>query len=288
MCKDNLKSNKLRRRPSSGGICNSLFTAAIFSVDYVCTATMTNAQSRSLTREEYQKRVTEPPLVTYNTLGSHGVTLTGLDVLVVHVAVDNKEIEATKQKGKKSRTQKIRTPKIVFAIDWDGTEIANTYPDDVLANMASTSTAQPGHAFIPKPPRAIGIWKQVGLPIFGVEANDTMIPIRSTKQYVFNPYVYFANAQRSSIARTETTRTYAACLLKDIKVVGLNEDSVEIYVRIPYTLERRACPMCLKAKGGAQTFVKFEFGGETPKEEELDFELVGRRLLTWLKEEYGA
>ena len=124
--------------------------------------------------------MTETPLVSYNTLGSHGFTLAGLDVLVVHVAVDNKEIEAIKQKGTKSTTQKIRTPKIVFAIDWDGTEIAITYPDDALANMASASTAQPGHAFVFKPPRWIGIWKQVGLPIFGVKANDTMIPIRST------------------------------------------------------------------------------------------------------------
>ena len=116
-----------------------------------------------------------------------------------HVAVDNKEIESTKQKKTKSTTQEIRTLEIVFAIDWDGAEIAITYPDHALANMASTSTAQLGHAVILKPPRLIGIWKQVGLPIFGVKANDTMIPICSTKQYVFNPYVYFANAQRSSV-----------------------------------------------------------------------------------------
>ena len=57
----------------------------------------------------------------------------------------------------------------------------------------------------------------------------------------------------------------------DKKVVGLNEENVEIYelcaeqaseARIPYTMERRACPMCPKAKGGAQTFGKFEFRGE--------------------------
>ena len=42
--------------------------------------------------------------------------------------------------------------------------------------------------------------------------------------------------------------------------------------------------MCPKAKGGAQTLVKFEFRRETPKEEEIDFEVLGRTLLTWLKE----
>ena len=201
----------------------------------------------------------DKPLVTYNTLRKHGFALIGLDVLVVHVAVDNQEIEATKQKGKKGTTQRIRTREIVFAVDPDGTKIAITYRDDALANRAAASTARPGHAFNLKPPRWISVWKQVGLPIFGVKANDTMISIWSTKQYVFTPYTYFADANANANPPLTTTKTYAACLLKDIKVVGLNEDTVGIYE----ACTKQTCEACIpntQIEGHARCALKLRVG----------------------------
>jgi hypothetical protein len=217
-----------------------------------------------------------------------------IDLIILHVVTEKAELEtssynrmaASHAKARKVQSTKvITTPKMVMAMDSEGTCVALCFPEDVMGNISKTSLS-PGLMVTLMPVRYGGVWTAAQIPILEIVSSDSLI-VLSKLQPSMDPFDHFSRAVMTMLPEE---KAFTCGVLMKCVVVGLVPSSVTSYKGcgdpeceglFAFGKGHMACPMCPRSRSTSQRYVEYAVR-MTSGDITYDFLFRGRRALEWL------